>query len=124
MTTLKLDNTHDLALEDNSLVLLSDLVAETAQRLKTKFQFFYGEWQLEPRAGMPLFEKVLVKNPNLAEIRDLYRETITQDTAVEELNSLELDFDSPTRNLSISFEATLTDGSFLIFEDFILGENR
>ena len=60
MSTLKLDSTGDLAVEGNSLVLLSDLTAETAQRLSTKFKFFLGEWSLEPRGGLPLFEQVLV----------------------------------------------------------------
>ena len=123
MTTLKLDSTGDLAVENNTLVLLTDLTAETAQRLQTKFKFFYGEWDLEPRAGMPMLEKVLVKNPDLTELRTLYREIIIQDAAIDTVNSLEFNFDTLSRTLSISFEATLNDGSSLVFTDFILGAN-
>ena len=123
MSTFKLDASGDLAIENGSLVILSDLVAETAQRLRSKFLFFLGEWHLDDRAGMPLYEKVLVKNPDLREIRALYTEAIERDTAVDTLETLDLDFGAAERKLSLSFEATLTDGSSLTFEDFILAEN-
>jgi hypothetical protein len=123
MTTLKLDSTGDLAIENGTLILLDDPVAETAQRLQIKFKFFLGEWELDRRVGMPLLEKVLVKAPNLSTLRRLYREVIITDPAVDTLVSLEFDLDRATRMLSMSFEATLTDGSDLVFEDFILLEN-
>ena len=124
MSTLKLDENGDLAIENGSFVILRDLVAETAQRLTTKFKFFLGEWALEPRAGMPLYEKVLIKAPKLSELRVIYREVIVGDEAVTALDSLSFDLDSATRALSLSFEATLIDGSPLVFENFILAENR
>lgn len=124
MTALKLDTDGDLAIEEGSLVLLSDLVAETAQRLQIKFRFFLGEWVLDPRVGFPHFEKILIKNPDLGEIRRVVRETLFADPAVDSIASLSLDFDPPTRALSISFEVELTDGSVLTFEDFVLAENQ
>lgn len=122
MTAIKLDAGGDLAIVNGALVLVSDLVAETAQRLQIKLRFFLGEWAHNPRIGFPYFEKVLVKNPNIAELRRLYREAIVGDTAVDSLDSLDLDFDGASRTLSVSFEATLNDGSSLVFEDFILTE--
>lgn len=122
MTTLKLES-GDLAIENGSLVLLSDLVAETTQRLKIKFQFVLGEWELDQRVGMPLFEKVLVKAPSLSTLRRLYRTIIADDPAVDQVNLLEFDLDRGSRALSINFEATLNDGSSLVFEDFILTES-
>lgn len=124
MTTLKLDANWDLAIEGGSLVLLDDLAAETAQRLKAKLRFFLGEWHLDTRQGFPLVEKVFVKSPNLAELRVLFRETIEGDEGVESLDSLEFDFDTTTRVLSTSFTATLTDGQVLDIAEFILEENR
>jgi hypothetical protein len=122
MSTLQLTAAGDLD-TTAGLTLLSDLVAETAQRLQNKFRMFQGEWELEPRAGMPMFEKVLVKNPNISELNRLYRSVLLADTAVDSIDSLTLDFDRSLRALSISFEATLNDGSSLEFTDFILAEN-
>jgi hypothetical protein len=123
MTALKLDASGDLAIENGSLVVLDDLTAETAQRLQTKFRFFLGEWHLDTRMGFPLYEKVFIKSPKLSELRVLYRELISTDEGVETLDELELDFDSSARELSLSFAATLIDGSVLEVSNFILQEN-
>lgn len=123
MSTLKLGTDGDLAIENNSLVLLTDPVEETAQRLRTKFKFFLGEWAFDPRVGLPLFEKVYVKNPNITAVRAMYREAILGDPNVDSLVSLNLDFDRALRKLTLSFEALLKDGSTVTFEDFVLREN-
>lgn len=122
MSTLALSASGDLDV-DGGLTLTTDLLTETAQRLRIKFRFFLGEWLLDTRAGMPLFEKVLVKAPNLSELQRLYRSVIAGDPAVDQVNALSLDLDTPTRTLSLFFEATLNDGSKLTFEDFVLEEN-
>jgi len=122
MSTLKLTD-GDLAIESNSLVLLTDPVEETAQRLTTKFKFFLGEWAFDPRVGLPLFDRVFVKNPNLVAVRAMYREAILGDPNVDSLVSLTLDYDRALRKLTLSFEAQLKDGGILTIEDFILREN-
>jgi hypothetical protein len=119
-----MDTDGDLAIENGSLVLLDDLAAETAQRLKTKFRFFLGEWHLDTRIGFPLYEKVLIKAPVLAEIQVLCRQTIEGDEGVDTLDDLQLDFDTATRVLSMTFTATLIDGTVLEINDFILEENK
>ena len=123
MTSLKLDGSWDLAIENNALVLLTDTTEETAQRLKTKFQFFLGEWDLDTTVGFPLWEKVFVKAPHIPTLRATYREAILGDENVAALNSLSLDYDRGLRKLTMSFEATLKDGSALEFKDFILRDN-
>jgi hypothetical protein len=123
MTSLKLDGSGDLALENNSLVLLTDAVEETAQRLKTKFRFFLGEWDMDPRVGFPLWEKVFVKEPHIPTLRALYKEAILEDENVSAITSLSIDYDRSLRKLTMSFEATLKDGSALTFDSFILREN-
>jgi hypothetical protein len=122
MSTLKLTD-GDLAVENNALVLLTDPTEETAQRLTTKFKFFLGEWAFDPRVGLPLWERVFVKNLNLVAVRAMYREAILDDPNVDSLVSLSLDFDRALRKLTLSFEAVLLDGENLVFEDFILREN-
>lgn len=122
MSALKLTAGGDIAIENGSFVLLTDLTAETAQRLTTKFRFFLGEWYLNTLLGFPWYEKVLKKNPSLSEIRVICRETITLDEGVTTLDTLALDFTSATRRLSIAFTATLIDGSVLTVSDFLLPE--
>jgi hypothetical protein len=105
------------------LSLTSSLVQSTAQRLKIKFRFFKGEGLLDPRSGIPIYEKILVKNPNLAEIKRLFKEILLSDPAVETVESIDLTYSREGRSLAVAFAATLNDGSNLTFEDFILAEN-
>jgi len=121
MSTFQLDTSGDLEIP---LALLTDLVEETAQRLRTKFKFFLGEWHLDPRVGFPLLQRVLKKNPSVGEIRAYVQETLIGDPAVEFVNTIEIDFDTQLRKMTISFECELNDGSVLTFEDFILEANR
>jgi hypothetical protein len=123
MTTWKLTEDGDLDTE-GGLTLLDDVLTETKQRLTIKFRFFLGEWFQDPRIGVPYYEKIFVKSPRLEEVRAIFREIITTDPAVSSLKKLSLDFDTPSRSMSLSFEALLNDGSSLTFEDFILSENR
>lgn len=123
MTTWQLTADGDLDTE-GGLTLLDDLLEETKQRLMIKFRFFKGEWFQDPRIGIPYYDKILVKSPRLEEVRAIFREVITTDPAVDSLEKLSLDFDVASRTMSLSFEALLDDGSSLVFEDFILLENR
>lgn len=124
MSTLKLDSDGDLALENNSFVLLSDTLLETRQRLMTKFKFFLGEWFLDARVGFPHFQEVLVKNPDFTLIEDYGRELILNDEQVDTLESFVLGHDNSERLLTLSFEAVLLSGEVLTFNDFILGAFR
>jgi hypothetical protein len=81
---LKLGADGDLAVENGDLVLVEG-VEETAQRLACKFQLFYGEWFLEPEAGVKyrtlvwprtvahnikvnLFRQILQDDPGVAQV--------------------------------------------------------
>jgi hypothetical protein len=124
MSTLRLDSTGDLAIENNSFVLVDDLAEEVSQRLKAKFRFFLGEWHLDARQGFPLLEQVFVKNPSISHLRVLFRETIERDEGVSTLDDLIFDFNTAARLLTASFTASLIDGTVLDVADFILEENR
>ena len=109
--------------EDVTLAISSPLEDETAQRLAIKYQTFLGEWFLDTRIGIPFFRDVLVKNPDLAIIRELFLEVAQDDPAIAEIRTFELDIGDPPRSLSISIAAILIDGTGadLEFTPFIVG---
>jgi hypothetical protein len=120
MTTLKLTAAGDME-TTGGLVLESDLGEETAQRLRTKFRFFLGEWALNPRVGMPYFQTILgIKNPDLSLVRAVFRRAILDDEGIASVGPIDLDFTTSARALSVSFEAQLIDGTPLTFADFVL----
>jgi hypothetical protein len=123
MANLKLDPvTHDLDLTGDALSIVDGDDA-IVQDLKVRLQFFKGEWKLDTRIGFPYFQDVLIKNPNLAVIRSLYREAILETPGILAIEFFDLSVDAATRKMSLSFSAEKTDGGTLDFsEEFLIGD--
>ncbi len=123
MTTLKLDpTTHDLYLDGNGTVELVDGIDETAQRLKTKYRFFLGEWFLDQRLGVPLIRDVFVKNPNIRAVTAMLRQVAQQDPGVETVEEFLVDYDTTTRMLSVTaqFKNTANELFSVDFTELLL----
>lgn len=105
--------TWDLALPPR-LVTGSEMIA---QRIAIRFKFWFGEWFLDTREGVPYIEQVLVANPDLALIRSLFRRVIKTTPGVKAIQSLDMRWEKIDRRLIVdSFRATLTDGTTLTVE--------
>ena len=112
--TLYLDDDGDIYISALGQSRLTEtLVEEVAQRLQTKFQFFLGEWFLDQTLGVPYYRDIFVRNPNMAVIRSIFQQLVTDDEGVEGLVSLELALDGVTRVLSVTFQAVLTSSEVL-----------
>lgn len=77
-----------------------------------------GEWFLDLRVGLPYFTDILVKNPDMARVKSLFRQAILDTPGVESIETLELSLDRAARALTVTFEATLSDGSALTSADY------
>ncbi|WP_304110493.1 hypothetical protein [Phascolarctobacterium succinatutens] len=109
--------THDLAL--NGDVLFIDNVERVAQQIKIQLLTFLGEWFLDVTHGVPYLDYVLVKNPNFTLIRELFREQILKVDGVSNLVSIDIDFESTTRKMLLSYEAETEYG--MIVRKEVLG---
>lgn len=117
-TDLLLDtNSHDLDTSGYKLHLSSGLDA-TAQRIKIRLKLFLGEWFLDTAAGVPYYEDILIKNPDLNLVKAALQQQILTTPEVVELISFDLQLDNQTRTLSVTFAATTTSG--LIEDELIL----
>jgi len=101
--------THDLKITDFDLSLV-DGIDRAVQDLKVRLWFFYKEWFLDTSKGVPFFEVVNVKNPDLNAIEALFKEVIFNTVDVVEILSFDLDFDSSAREMRIQFEVNTTFG--------------
>lgn len=120
--TLLLDSNHDLVVT-NGVRLTTDLATYVKQKILQRIRFFLGEWFLDQRQGVPLFEKVFVENPDMSFLSSLFRRIILGTRGVGGLVSLDLDFNRKTRKLTVSFHAKLAESSETITvlkEEFIL----
>ncbi len=97
---------------------------EIAQKLFTRLQFFLGEWFLDRRQGIPYYQKILIKNPELIIIQSIFREAILETPGVASLlDVIQTTLESATRKLSVRFSARLESGEILNFDrEFIIGD--
>jgi len=118
---LKLTTDGDLDFSTGDLILLEH-PDDIAQHLRIRLRFFLGEWFLDQRIGIPYFEKILIKNPNEAVIRSIYRDVILTTPGVEALRSLELSYDEILRKLTVEFDAQIVgaDQPLSFVEELIL----
>ena len=118
MSDLKLDDlTGDLVIENADLVLTvgSDAVRQhLLQRLRT----FMGEWFLNLDARLPYFQDILIKDPNLNAIDGVIKNVIIDTPGVLELLSFDMDYDSSTQALVLTFSVQVSDGVLDFTETF------
>ena len=111
-------NVHDLYLTEGQLTFLSsDSVEYIAQRVKQRLSFIKGEWYLDQREGIPFFEKIFIKNPNLDYVGSIFKGVILETPGVVSVKNLSVTLDNVTRIASISFEAGSSTGEILPIDD-------
>lgn len=110
MTALAQKSDGDLYLSNGRLLLITG-VSEHAQKIQNKLRLFKGEWFLDTRLGVPYYDVVLIKNPDLEVIKRLFREVILSVEGVVEITSLVLEWDRENRSLSYTFTALDDEGN-------------
>ncbi len=116
---------NDFAFSDSGrLVLETDEVVAAAIKLKHRLQFFLGEWFLDTRLGVPYFDVVFVKNPDIEVIRRMFRRIILSCPPIVDVNKLDIFFLKAERKLIYEFQAVAEDGRTVTGgsgQDFIVG---
>lgn len=101
---LRLDSSGDLLVEANDLQLATGQDA-LAQDLASRLRLSRGDWFLDLDDGLPYFEDVFQKNPNLNAFRAEARAAIEATPGILELIELNLRADRATRELVVDFRA-------------------
>lgn len=114
MSTFAQTTDGDLALTLGSLTLVTDVAEEAAIELQNKLKFARGEYFLDTREGIPFFEKVFVKSPDLLALRELYRNVILSVPGIKSVAELTVDFDDSQRKASIAFRAVADNGRIIV----------
>ncbi len=98
----------DILLDKNGDILVSDTADITPkysvrQDVKIRLQWFFEEWRFAPEYGLPYFDEVFIKNPNLDRIAQIIREEAAKVTDVTEVRDVRVTYDKTTRSAAISF---------------------
>lgn len=116
MSDLKLGADGDLAIKNSDLQLTTSDDA-VRQHLQQRLRTFLGEWFLDLDVGVPYFQDILVKNPNINQIDGILKQKILTTPGVVELLSFTMNFDQSARSLSIEFEYTFYSGEINFFTE-------
>lgn len=90
------------------------------QNLRIRLRFFLEEWFLDTRQGIPYFQEVLIKNPNLLLLQSIFRTAILETTGISTVTKLTVELDKTNRTLSLFFAATMDTGAVLTYSPFII----
>ena len=121
MADLRLTDDGDLAIVDDALSIVDGEEA-LRQHLLIRLRFFLGEWFLDSRLGVPYFDSVLVKNPNLVLVRGIIRQAILTTPGVDSIESFDFTYTNATRRMELNFTVRRSDdGTLLDFsKEFII----
>lgn len=113
MSAFQIGDDGDFLVQKGKLVLEKDPFIAGAVKLRNRFLFFRGEWFLDTREGVPYFQVVLVKQPNLDVIRRLFMSIIKSVETIDSVTKCDVYFLPETRELAMEFEAFGKDGQRL-----------
>jgi hypothetical protein len=100
---------RDFALFEGNLILVGD-ARVIAQRVENRFRFFLGEWFLDVREGVPYWELVLIKGPNIGIIRQLFLKVIVETPGMADVLEFDMQYDPTLRTLYYQWEGITDDG--------------
>lgn len=118
-------NVGDLDIQGNSFYVVDDEQA-IMQDIFVTLQWFYGEWFLDARAGIPYYEKVLTKNPNRRQVSNILRRAILSRPGIAEIITFDLNYDPATRSARPRFIGRFSTGKRFDSADyaaFVMGVN-
>lgn len=99
----------DLALTVGRLTIIRGK-EEKAQKIKNRLKLFLGEWFLDTRVGVPWFQVVFVKNPDLEVVKSLFRRVILSVEGMVDVEEVSLVWDRQARTLSYEWRAIDDEG--------------
>lgn len=109
MIDLKLTPEHDLLIENGGLILI-DGVDQIIQKLKIRLLTFLGEYIKNIDIGVPYFQEIFVKNPNITRIEAIIKQKILEDTRILEILTFSTNYDPNGRTIEINFSIKTSAG--------------
>ena len=98
---LKLTNSGDLEISEDGDVSLTQSVR---QAVLIRLRWLFGEWRFAPENGVPYFQKIMVKNPNIPQIKQIIRSEIMGVEGMVDVKNLAVEIDSESRTARITFD--------------------
>jgi len=98
---LKISGTGDISLTDS-----------VRQAVVIRLQWFFEEWRFAPQYGVPYFEDILVKNPNLEEVRRIIRDETLSVEEVTDARNITVSVNKPARTAQITLDIVTAEQTY------------
>lgn len=103
--------TDDLALDGSYQIAVTSSLADiVSDRIRTRLRTFRGEHFLDRDLGVPYFEEVLKKNPDVERVRNLLLLATSEVEGVLKVLSFDTNFDPESRSFTVRFKVLVDDG--------------
>jgi hypothetical protein len=88
------------------------LTESVRQAVKIRLQWFLSEWRLGPEYGIPYFQEILIKKPNLQRIRRIIRQHVRNVDEVIDTRNIKIDFSKQNRRAVVRLDIITSEGVF------------
>lgn len=114
MKDLRLDSTsHDLVVLDYDLSIAEGL-DQVTQNIKIRLLFVYNEWFLDANKGVPFYERIGIKDPDIAVVDSIIKSTIVETPGVTQLISYESTYSAQDRSFGATFKCETEYGESIL----------
>ncbi len=110
MVDILLTRDGDIALTENGDISLTDSIR---QAVSVRLKWIFKEWRLGPQYGLPWFEEIFVKNPNIPKIKSLIRSEIVQTEGVTNAVVDSVKYDPKTRSAHFVYTVYIGEDKYM-----------
>jgi uncharacterized protein (DUF2164 family) len=104
----------DLTLtSEKNLRVTSTLSEFVSQKIENKLMFFKAEWFLNFELGIPYFDNIFVKNPDINLINTIFIREIRSIEEIIEIIKFETEYNPQLRTYAIDYEIKISDGTIV-----------
>jgi len=96
----------DLNINEWGDISLTDSVR---QAVRVRLQWFFNEWRFAPQFGVPYFEDILIKNPDLERVRQIIRDEALSVDEVQDARNITIRVDRPARSALVTLEIVVAE---------------
>ena len=81
--------------------------------IRIRLLWFFQEWRFAPQFGVPYFEDVLIKNPNITRIRAHIRREVLSVREVMDVRNLQVEMSAHRRMARITFVVVTREETYM-----------
>lgn len=94
---IQMDENKNFIIEKGTFLLTNSIVDYVRQKVRTKIKWFLNEWFMDISLGIPYFQYIYVKNPDIQTIESILRLEIENIKEVKEVPKISIDYAPDTR---------------------------